>query len=250
MVHKGGFDMSELYSNAEDCNKIAKILYNKLKRKIEFYGSTYQEVISGKYHCLPFKTYNSYDDYKSDEVSFAYKFCENGFLRISVGDAIYKKTIGHKLAVLSDFYEVISEIYGVPTLFYIIKDDDENTINLQWSFVEKEQDIENFKNGTAFDDARIDELIVFDEPTKQNDACILNDTTKKMIAEQIGLPFELIYLLDKNIDDFIKYKHGTAMSVYDEVKIDSSIAFESINEERKAIKKQDKNAPVLIKKIK
>lgn len=210
--------MAELYSNAEDCNKIAKILYSKLKSKIEFYGSTYLEVISGKYHCLLYNSYNSYDDYKKDELSFSYKACENGFLRISIGDVIYKKSIGHKLAALSDLYEVLSEVYGEPTLFYTIEDDDENTLNLQWSFSEKEEDIQNFKNGTAFDDAEIDKLIIFGEIKERGGVYSLSDTTRTLISRQVGLPFELINLIDENIEDFIKYKIDSTTSKLQEQK--------------------------------
>lgn len=198
--------MAELYSKAEDCSKMANYLYNKLKGKIEFYGSTYQEVIYGKYHCLPFNLYANYEEYRNDELSFSYKFCENGFLRISIENVISKKSLGHKLAALSDFYLALSEMYGLPTTFYTLKDDDEESINLQWSFIEKEEDIKDFKEGTMFDDAEIDKLIIFGEQSSINE---LSDKTKTYISNQIGLPIELIYLLDENIEDFIKFKYGT-----------------------------------------
>ena len=197
--------MAELFSKAEDCNKLAKYLYSRLHNKLEFYGVTYQEVISGKYHSLPFNTYETLEDYKKDELSFSYKFCDKGFLRISVGDSVYKKTIGHKLAALSDLYQELSELYGLPTIFYTTKDDDENSLTLQWSFSQKEKDIEEFKNGTAFDDAETDELIIFGEQPTTSE---FSDKTKAYISNQIGLPVELIYMLDANIDDYLKYKHG------------------------------------------
>ena len=127
--------------------------------KIEFWGSTYLEVVSGKYHVLPYNRYNNFIDYRNDEVEFSYKFLKNGFLSIQVNDSAYKKfSVGHKLAVLSDLYEVISEEYGMPTVFYTIKDDDENSLNLEWDFIEKEETIDSFKNGCRFDDVVIDEL--------------------------------------------------------------------------------------------
>lgn len=242
--------MSVLYSNAEDCNKIATLLYSKLKNKIEFYGSTYQEVISGKYHCLPYDAYDSYNDYIKDELFFSYKFCENGFLRISVGDVIYKKSIGHKLAALSDLYEVLSDIYGLPTLFYTIKDDDESTLNFQWSFAQKKEDVRDFKNGTAFDDAEIDELIVFGEMKAQNNSHRLNDTTRMLISRQIGLPFEMIYLIDEHVEDFIKYKQGKAICVPKENKVNGYpvTTLEDVN--GKISQLQEPTGPVLGKKIK
>lgn len=199
--------MTELYSKAEDCSKLANYLYKRLHGKVEFSGSTFQEVIYGKYHCLPFNAYENYEEYRKDELSFSYKFCENGFLRISVENVISKKSLGHKLAVLSDFYIALSELYGLPTVFYTIKDDEDESINLQWSFIQKEEDIKEFKEGTAFDDAETDELIIFGEQSNINE---LSDKTKTYISNQIGLPIELIYLLDANIDDFLSYKQGIA----------------------------------------
>ena len=212
--------MEELFSNAQDCHQLAKILYNKLKNKIEFYGSTYQEVITGKYHCLPYSSYKNYSEYKKDELSFSYKFLENGFLNIGIGNCIDKASIGHKLAALSDLYEVLNELYGKPTLYYTIKDDDEYYINLQWSFINKEECIEEFKNGTPFDDGEIEELIIIDEPKTKSNIYQLSDITRQMISKQIGLPFELINLLDENIEDFVKYKKDINMNYPEGVKID------------------------------
>ena len=197
--------MAELFSKAEDCSKIANYLYKRLHGKIEFCGSTFQEVIYGKYHCLPFNAYANYEEYKNDELSFTYKFCEGGFLRISVENVISKKSIGHKLVVLSDLFIALSELYGEPTVFYTIKDDEDESINLHWSFIQKAEDIKDFKEGTMFDDAETDELIIFGEQPSINE---LSDKTKTYISNQIGLPIELIYLLDANVEDFIKYKHG------------------------------------------
>lgn len=209
--------MKELYSNADDCLKLARLLKDKLNRKIEFWGSTYQEVISGKYYSLPYEKYESYLEYESDEVVFSYKFLENGFLSISVSDSAYKNfSMGHKLAVLSDLYEVISEVYGNPTAFYTTKDDDENSINLEWDFIEKEETIVSFKNGTRFEDAIVDKLIVIDdEITAYN----LNAKTKEMISKTIGLPFEMLPLIDENIDEFLSYKKGKIMYVPEKEKI-------------------------------
>jgi len=242
--------MCEVYSNAEDCNKIAKLLYGKLRNKIEFYGTTYQEVVSGKYHCLPYSAYESYNDYLKDELSFSYKFCENGFLRISIGDLIYKNSVGHKLAALSDFYETLSEIYGMPTLFYTIRDDDENTLNMQWSFSRVEEYIQEFRNGTAFDDAEIDELIVFGETKVQNNSHRLNDTTRMLISRQIGLPFEMIYLIDEHIEDFIKYKHGKAMWVPKDKKVNGYPVTTLEDANSKISQLQEPTGPVLGKKKK
>lgn len=217
--------MKELYSNADDCLKLARILKSKLKQKIEFLGSTYQEVISGKYHCLGYSAYHEYKDYQNDTLSFNYKFCANGFLRITIGDYIFKKSLGQKLAALSDFYEVLSETFGTPTALYTIKDDDENSINLQWSFVNKEEDIQNLKNGTFFDDGKTENLIFFDESTKTDEPS-LNPKTKKIIETAFGLPCELLSLIDLNIEDFIKYKfeNNTSCPTEEPTRTESKLA--------------------------
>lgn len=209
--------MKELYSSADDCLKLARLLKNKLNRKIQFIGSVYLEVISGKYHSFPFNRYDSYLEYESDEVVFSYKFLENGFLSISVSDSAYKESsMGHKLAVLSDLYEVISELYGNPTAFYTIKDDDENSINLEWDFIEKEETVLAFKNGSRFDGDEVDKLIIIDEETS---TCGLNKRTKEMISKTVGFPFEMLPLVDENIDDFVLYKKGKVMDVPSNEKI-------------------------------
>ena len=161
--------MKELYSNADDCYKLARLLKSKLREKIEFSGSTFQEMIIGNYHSLPYNKYESFLSYRNDSVEISYKFLENGFLRISVSDSAYKKaSIGHKLAVLSDLYQVISEEYGEPSVYFTLEDDEENSINLEWIFIEKEETIEAYKNGTMFDDAEVEDLIIIGEEEVAN----------------------------------------------------------------------------------
>ena len=214
--------MKELYSSADDCLKLARLLESKLNRKIEFVGSVYLEVISGKYHSLPYEEYESFIDYRNDEVEFSYKFLENGFLSIQVNDSVYKESsMGHKLAVLSDLYEVISELYGNPTVFYKIKDDDENSINLEWDFIEKEETVLAFKNGSRFDGDEVDKFIIIGEEIceKKTNVYSLNKRTKEMISKTVGLPFEMLPLVDENIDDFVLYKKGKVMHVPSNEKI-------------------------------
>lgn len=210
--------MTEIYSNANDCLELARYLKKKMGSKIDFYGSIYQEVISGSYFSdFESKHYHFY----GDGLSFYYKFCKEGFLRIGIGSFYpHNNSIGEKLAALSNFYEVLSEQYGEPTVFYTTKDDEEGTLSLQWSFVNKEEDIQNLRNGSYFDDAEIDELIVIGESKTQTNGYQLNDTTRKLIAKQIGVPFELIGLVDENIEDFVKYKTGKEIGISEGAKID------------------------------
>lgn len=212
--------MKELYSNGDDCLELARTLSKALKGKIKFYGSCRQEVISGVYYCQNWTEFNDYYEYKKSAVHFWYKFCAGGFLRISVGESVYEKSTGEKLAVLSDFYEVLSREFGNPTLFYTTKDDDEKCLNLEWSFVNKEETIQSFKNGTAFDDAEIDKLIIIGEIKSTVNGFRLNDTSKQIISQSIGLPFELISLVDENIEDYAKCKFGTEITYPEDAKID------------------------------
>ena len=213
--------MEEIYSKGEDCYKLAIELKKKLKDKIEFCGSAYQECVSGKYFSHYRKPSNGTQYLFEKGLPFYYKFCNEGFLRIEVGSFYpYKNSMGEKLAALSDFYEVLSEMYGEPTVFYTIQDDVEGCVSLHWSFVNKEEDIEKFKNGTFFDDGETDELIIIGEEKNSNNSYRLSDTTKRFISKEVGLPFELIHLVDENIEDFVKYKTGKEISIPVGAKID------------------------------
>lgn len=211
--------MKELYSNKEDCFELAKKLNQKLGPKIEFYVNSYQEVISGKYYSLSWNRYTNYRDYCNDAVTFYLKFCKNGFLRIGVGDYIGNSSLGHRLAVLSDFYEVLKEEYGEPTVFYTTKNDDENILNFQWSFCNKEEVIKSFENGTAFDDSQIDELIIIDPKYSIYNGS-LRESTRSFIGSNIGLPFLMSNLIDEDLENYIKYKKGKTIKCPDNAKVD------------------------------
>lgn len=213
--------MTEIYSNADDCLELARHLKKKMNNKIDFYGSIYQEVISGRYFSHYRDPHSELDYLFEEGLPFYYKFCKEGFLRIGIGSFYpHNNSMGEKLAALSSFYEVLSEQYGDPTVFYTTKDDDEKTLSLQWSFANKEEDIQSLRNGSYFDDAEIEELIVFGEPRTQMNGYQLSDTTRKLIAKQIGVPFELISLVDENIEDFVKYKTGKEIGIPEGAKID------------------------------
>ena len=143
--------------------------------------------------------------------------------------------MGHKLAVLSDLYEVISREYGEPTTFYTLKEDDENSINLEWAFIQKEETIDAFKNGCRFDDAEIDELIIIGDERQKTSAYSLNKKTKEMISKTVGLPFEMLYLVDENVEDFVLYKKGKVMGYPENARVDGYqvATLESIEGKRK-----------------
>lgn len=186
--------MKELYSNADDCYELTKMLRNKLNNKMHFIVAPYTEVVEGKYQCLDIKNYKDYDEYMKDKVLFNYKYLKNGFLRITVGEENEELSLGHKLAVLSEFYKALKEEFGEPTLFYTIKEDNESTLNLQWSFDNKKEDIKEFKNNKAFNDANVEKVILIDSYKNHNN--------------NIGLPYELSFLIKEDIDNYIKYKKG------------------------------------------
>lgn len=199
--------MQEIYSKTEDCIELARILKKKMGNKIEFYGSIYQNVISGKYYEYHGQPHSNLDYLFEKVLSFYYKFNKDGFLRIEVGDTPpCHYSLGRKLAALSEFYEVLHELFGVPTVFYTTKNDDEGKISLQWSFINKEEEIKEFKNGTYFDDAEIDKLIVIGESTEPDERPKTNDNTKNSLASIIGLPLELINLDEEDIEEYVEYK--------------------------------------------
>lgn len=204
--------MVELFSKAEDCHALSKKLMGKLGNKICFYTSTYNEVPCGKY-LSSYRRNNGEYMFDGQCMPFYFKFSKNEFLRITVSSNEGGSSLGERMAALSDFYVALSEEYGEPTFFYTIKDDDEKSLTLQWSFVNKEDEIESLKNGTYFDDAETDTLIVLGEKKENSFGSDLNDKTKRIISKQLELPFELISLVDSDIENFIMHKNGKAMTM-------------------------------------
>lgn len=209
--------MSELFSKAKDCNLLASKLKKQLGDKIDFYGSTYIEIPSGKYLSL-YRRNNGEYMFNGQCLPFYFKFSENEFLRIGVGSHYSGSSLGERMAALSDFYTILSEEYGEPTVFYTTKDDNDGLLNLQWSFVNKEEEIVKFKSGTYFDDAEIDTLIILGQNKDNVEGYSLSDKTKKIISKQVGLPFELLYLVDEDIENFVKHKSGEEIVVHEDVK--------------------------------
>ena len=211
--------MNEFYSNIEDCYLLAGKLKKELENKIEFWGSTYQEVPSGKY-LSSYRRNNGEYMFNGQYIPFYFKFSENEFLRIGVGSNYRGSSIGEKMAALSDFYSILSKEYGDPTVFYNIKGDDKEFLTLQWAFINKEEEIAKFQNGTYFDDDEIDKLIVIGKNKENIESYSFNDTTRNFISRQVGLPFELIYLIDEDIENFVKHKTGKEIAISQTAKID------------------------------
>lgn len=188
--------MKERYSNADDCYELAKKLYNRLNNKMILLTAPYIEVVEGKYNCFKESRYSNFEDYRNDKVLFNFKYLKNDFLRITIGSEDDNHSIGHKLAILSDFYKVLKEDFDEPTIFYTIKEDEGKTLNLQWSFNNKEEDINDFLNNNCFNDANVDKVIIID------------NNKNKIINNNTGLPVELSNIIKDNIEDYIKYKKG------------------------------------------
>ena len=225
--------MSELFSKAEDCNLLATKLKKKLGDKIDFYGSTYNGIISG-YYLSSYRRNTGEYMFNGYVLPFYFKFSENEFLRIGVGSNYYGSSLGEKMAALSDFYSILSEEYGEPTVFYTTKDDDQELLTLQWAFINKEEEIEKFQSGTYFDDAEIDTLIVLGKKRENVDGYSLSDKTREIISRQVGLPFELIYLVDEDIENFVKHKNGKVITISAGAKVDG---YPVTSFERKLVKK-------------
>ena len=197
----------ELFSKADDCHKLAFIINNELKGKISFEGSTYQEVITGTHSSFPLASYQDFRNFEMDKLNFTYTYCENGFLRLSISKRIYESTLGHKLAALSDMYIALKKHFGEPTLLYTIQNDDEEAITMQWSFSQKEEDIKDFQNDTAFNDAKIEHLVLFNEEKTEEE---------KRIQDELGLPLELSSLVAANLNEYIYYKNGRILNSFEE----------------------------------
>ena len=216
--------MSEIFSNADDCCKLARKFKKQLGDKIDFYGSINTPLPSGKYLSLYRRSNGEYFSYNCNCLPFYFKFAENGFLRIGVGSHSKDNSLGEKLAALSDFYEVLCEEYGEPTVFCTTKEDDEGLLTLQWSFINKEEEIAKFQNGTYFDDAEIDTLIVFGQKKDNIEGYDRDFASLYYIPIRFRNsgsrydPFNIIFMRMyerlKKIDDVNDYGHQIHMEEY------------------------------------
>ena len=186
--------MNEVNSSPDDCYRLGGSLHEKLGRKLCFYGSLYQPLISGRY-------YVSNQDINNNDggVDFSLEFSNDKLIRIGIGRCSYNKnaSLGEQLAALSDFFDIFYEDYGYPTFFFTKKDDDNGYIYLQWSFKNRDNDIEEIKK-----DSSIDTLIIMNEKN------INPGLTKRM-----ELPSELVNIVDANIEDYLRYKDNVEYNI-------------------------------------
>lgn len=179
--------MNEVNSSPDDCYRLGGSLHEKLGRKLCFYGSLYQPLISGRY-------YVSNQDINNNDggVDFSLEFSNDKLIRVGIGRCSYNKnaSLGEQLAALSDFFDIFYEDYGYPTFFFTKKDDDNGYIYLQWSFKNRDNDIEAIK-----EDPSIDTLIIMNEKN-----------INPVLTKRMELPSELVNIVDANIEDYLKYK--------------------------------------------
>lgn len=86
--------------------------------------------------------------------------------------------------------------------------------------VNRDEDIAKFQNGTCFDDAEIDTLIVIGQKKDNAEGYSLSDTTKRIISRRVGLPFELLDLVDEDIENFVKHKTDKRITIPEGAKVD------------------------------
>lgn len=184
------------YSNANDCYELSKILLRELNGNINFLTDRYIDVPSGKY----ISEYRNNRLGFSNVPNFSYKYAKDGFLYVYISSHYSTVSFGEKLAALSDFYGVIKDEFGEPSVFYTKDTDDYQELCLCWLLTdnidEKERIVEQIRTNDFFDDKpKISNLIILDENQDKN---------------EYELPNELLDLID---DEFLKHKTGYSNSL-------------------------------------
>lgn len=205
--------MKTLFSKTEDCRQLIYKIYSDLGKKMSIYG-TINEVPNGHYHVASIKEYGSdFKAYEDDAVQWSIKCLDGHFIRVTISDITHPVSKGLKLATLSDFCAAIAKHYGMPSFFYTIQGDDENSVNLQWSFDHVDEDLAALREGTYFDDAEVAELIEFKKPTNPED-----EQKFANCFRITGLPYELLDLVITNGPDFLLSKDGKRIKKREEKK--------------------------------
>lgn len=179
-------------------NHLENIIKNELGRKVNFYGVQNQYRLA-KYNPVEYSNYDSYDEYKNDEVEFAFYVGGNdNFFRLRVSSQNINSKYGYKLAVLSDLYKILKKEFGNANIYFDSYDNEE-MLGLIWT-----NDKEHYLNLYRTPNLCTETLIDLEEKVEYD----LNEDTINYITDQIGLPLHLLTLLDENIDDFMAYKNG------------------------------------------
>jgi len=157
--------MKEMFSKSKDVEFLAYELKKILGDKIEInYFTLGQEVLTGKI-CL--------DDTKLirfNGIDFNIKYSKGEFLRINIGEIYISTPHEDKIDALKVITQALSKIkidedlkIELPDAFYEIKENGILIPYCEWAFANKDEYLSELKNNTMFDDADIENLIIFNE---------------------------------------------------------------------------------------
>lgn len=121
---------------------LADKLKQNLEGKIVFYNQ--KHILNGKY-LSSYRMNNGENMSNGKCIPFFLDFSKHEFLKIVIGSNYYGSTFGEKMNALSDFYKVISEKHGEPTVFYTTKEMQDETLHLQWIFTNKKEKVRKMR---------------------------------------------------------------------------------------------------------
>lgn len=157
--------MEEMYSKVEDVEFLAKELNKKLGNLISInVFSLGQEILTGKIVT---------DESKSarfEGIDFNIKYSKDEFLRINVGEINLITSYKEKECALRILADAISKIelsqnqyIGDPNAYYQIQVDGFYIPYCDWAWKYKNEYLEELKNNRMYEDAKIENLIIFNE---------------------------------------------------------------------------------------
>lgn len=175
--------MQEMFSKTEDVNFLANELKKILGSKIAINRFTLvQEVLTGKICLDPTKIA------RFEGIDFNIKFSKGEFLRINIGEINLLTSYKEKENALKLLTETLSKIeiepkvyIGYPDAFYQIDNEGFFVPYCDWAFSNKEEYLSELINNTMYDDASVENLIIFDENLERK---IKADTLKKIKADK------------------------------------------------------------------
>ena len=163
--------MEEMYSKKEDVEFLSQELNKKLGNLISINKySLGQEVLTGKIVTDISKSA------RFEGVDFNIKYSKGEFLRINVGEIYLINSYKEKEEAIKLLTYVISNInlthnqyLGQPNAYYQIEINGFYIPFCDWVWKYKDEYLDELKNNTMYDDANIENLILFEEP--QNIIC-------------------------------------------------------------------------------
>lgn len=147
-------------SKTEDVVRLAYQLKYELGDKISINKiGLLKEVLEGKFRLKDSGRY----------IDFSILYSDKEFLRVSVGEVgAYASSYEEKVFVLNELKNAISTItrdgvsLGEPSVFYNVRDEKYKVPNLEYIFADKENYIKSFQDKTIFDDATVEDVVIFD----------------------------------------------------------------------------------------